>query len=85
MREPCICGDTHCSTCGPLQGNFRCEICDRWTEDGGCENPSVCNAKREHNNKIQDALDNHISQFDYGPGNCGDHDCPKCLKTVGAD
>jgi len=32
----CMCGDTHCSSCGPAQGNSRCPICRAWT-DGGCE------------------------------------------------
>lgn len=32
----CMCGDTHCSSCGPAQGNHRCPICRAWADDG-CE------------------------------------------------
>lgn len=32
----CMCGDTHCFSCGPAQGNFRCPICGTWLDDG-CE------------------------------------------------
>ncbi len=33
---PCMCGDTHCPSCGPAQGNSRCPICRAWLDDG-CE------------------------------------------------
>ena len=33
---PCLCGDTHCPSCGPAQGNWRCPICRAWADDG-CE------------------------------------------------
>src|SRR6266850_5193183 len=29
----CMCGDTHCSSCGPAQGNWRCVICRAWADD----------------------------------------------------
>ncbi len=29
----CMCGDTHCSSCGPAQGNSRCPICRSWMDD----------------------------------------------------
>lgn len=32
----CMCGDTHCSSCGPAQGNTRCVVCKAWRDDG-CE------------------------------------------------
>ncbi len=32
----CMCGDTHCPSCGPAQGNFRCPVCRAWADDG-CE------------------------------------------------
>ena len=32
----CMCGDTHCHSCGPAQGNFQCPICRNWADDG-CE------------------------------------------------
>jgi hypothetical protein len=31
-----MCGDTHCPSCGPAQGNGRCPICRAWADDG-CE------------------------------------------------
>jgi len=34
MKGPCLCGDTHCPSCGPLQGNYRCAICRAWADDG---------------------------------------------------
>lgn len=33
---PCLCGDTHCSSCGPAQGNWKCPLCSAWADDG-CE------------------------------------------------
>lgn len=32
----CLCGDTHCHSCGPAQGNWKCPICRCWADDG-CE------------------------------------------------
>ena len=29
----CMCGDTHCSSCGPAQGNWKCPICQSWADD----------------------------------------------------
>ena len=28
-----MCGDTHCCSCGPAQGNGRCETCGAWADD----------------------------------------------------
>lgn len=39
---PCMCGDTHCRSCGPAQGNNRCEACGAWDDDGGCQDPEAC-------------------------------------------
>jgi len=39
---PCMCGDTHCRSCGPAQGNNRCEACGAWDDDGGCKDPEAC-------------------------------------------
>lgn len=33
---PCMCGDTHCPSCGPAQWNTRCPLCRAWADDG-CE------------------------------------------------
>jgi hypothetical protein len=41
---PCYCGDLRCFSCGPAQGNNRCEICGKWDDDGGCDNPQACEA-----------------------------------------
>lgn len=30
---PCLCGDTCCPSCGPAQGNWRCELCGEWASD----------------------------------------------------
>jgi len=37
-----MCGDYYCRSCGPAQGNHRCEICGKWTADGGCDDPQEC-------------------------------------------
>ena len=29
----CMCGDTYCPSCGPAQGNYRCDRCGRWASD----------------------------------------------------
>lgn len=36
MKGPCMCGDTHCPSCGPLLGNWKCPLCHCWSDDG-CE------------------------------------------------
>lgn len=38
----CMCGDTCCRSCGPAQGNNRCEACGAWEADGGCADPQAC-------------------------------------------
>ena len=38
----CMCGDTHCPSCGPAQGNARCYVCGAWGADGGCADPPAC-------------------------------------------
>ena len=30
---PCMCGDTHCWSCGPAQGNSKCWYCGAWADD----------------------------------------------------
>jgi hypothetical protein len=37
-----MCGDTHCWSCGPAQGNSKCSVCGKWADDGGCDNPAEC-------------------------------------------
>lgn len=38
----CMCGDTYCWSCGPAQGNWHCDSCGAWAEEGGCEDPIWC-------------------------------------------
>jgi hypothetical protein len=33
---PCMCGDICCPSCGPAQGNHKCEKCGAWASEG-CE------------------------------------------------
>jgi len=40
----CMCGDLYCLSCGPAQGNYRCPQCGKWSGEGGCDQPEVCNA-----------------------------------------
>jgi hypothetical protein len=40
---PCMCGDLRCMFCGPAKGNNHCEICGKWDDEGGCDNPAACN------------------------------------------
>lgn len=49
---PCMCGDTYCRSCGPAQGNSHCEVCGKWTEDGGCVNPAECEAKGKEMDRL---------------------------------
>jgi hypothetical protein len=37
-----MCGDLRCRSCGPARGNFRCDACGRWADEGGCKNPERC-------------------------------------------
>jgi len=30
---PCMCGDICCWSCGPAQGNWRCDICREWASE----------------------------------------------------
>lgn len=41
---PCMCGDIYCFSCGPAQGNYKCEVCGRWSDEG-CEKPEECAKK----------------------------------------
>jgi hypothetical protein len=41
----CMCGDLYCRSCGPAQGNSFCQNCGRWTDEGGCFEPEVCDAE----------------------------------------
>lgn len=43
----CMCGDIHCPSCGPAQGNNRCSACGNWADDGGCDDPVACAEKNK--------------------------------------
>lgn len=61
---PCMCGDNRCWSCGPAQGNYKCQICGVWTDEGGCSNPSKCEAeaKKQDNDSYIDYLVDSIYQ-----------------------
>ena len=74
----CMCGDTHCRSCGPAQGNNRCSVCGNCDDDGGCSNPVICAAKEVEQQKMEDAIaqsivdeqdeaDRLISELPYTP------------------
>lgn len=54
----CMCGDTHCPSCGPAQGNTRCVICRAWHDDG-CEHVDEDSGllKREFEQVAKDITD----------------------------
>ena len=45
MREPCMCGDPYCPSCGAAMGNIKCPHCGKWSADGGCDDPEACRVK----------------------------------------
>ena len=53
----CMCGDTHCSSCGPAQGNWRCALCGSWADDC-CEHidEETGQYKPEFLQQVQEAL-----------------------------
>ena len=66
----CMCGDTHCRSCGPAQGNDYCSVCKRWADDGGCENPEECNhiAREQDEAEAKAYADGEaiLKQYDLG-------------------
>ena len=48
----CMCGDTYCWSCGPAQGNAKCSVCGKWEADGGCDNPTECEAKGKEEDRL---------------------------------
>lgn len=68
---PCMCGDTHCSSCGPAQGNWQCPICRVWADDG-CEHFNEDGTpKEEFKVQFEEAArceaDNEPTPEDYEP------------------
>lgn len=37
-----VCGDIYCPSCGPAQGNSKCQVCGKWESDGGCDDVEHC-------------------------------------------
>lgn len=61
----CMCGDTHCGSCGPAQGNTKCSSCGEW-EDDHAEHES--DMVFEHYDKVMTfikSLASGITPFDY--------------------
>lgn len=48
----CMCGDLYCWSCGPAQGNSKCEVCGKWAMDGGCDEPEKCLAIAQENDRL---------------------------------
>lgn len=51
---PCLCGDTRCGSCGPAQGNNRCEICGKWDDEDGCIDAKACEDAADEMNRLLD-------------------------------
>lgn len=49
---PCMCGYLYCFSCGPAQGNFQCEVCGKWSYDGGCDDEQKCIAETRRRNDM---------------------------------
>lgn len=58
----CMCGDTHCRSCGPAQGNNKCYACGIWDDDGGCQTPVECAEKLAKFDKEQAELDQRATE-----------------------
>lgn len=59
----CMCGDTHCGSCGPAQGNWRCDLCGAWADDG-CEHfdAETGEVKPEFAAAMCDAIDRQTAE-----------------------
>lgn len=53
----CMCGDLYCRSCGPAQGNHRCDACGRWNLDGGCADPAKCGAELKQFAEAEERMD----------------------------
>ena len=73
---PCLCGDTHCAHCGPLQGNYRCPYCKHWTDEGGCPDPAACDAAEEA--EILTLNAQQLEELEHGPEPDVNEPCPTC-------
>lgn len=61
---PCMCGDLMCRSCGPAQGNYRCEVCGKWSSDGGCDDLAACQEQMLNQEKEERAF--MASQYPNG-------------------
>lgn len=76
---PCMCGDTHCRSCGPAQGNNRCEVCGAWDDDGGCSDPEACKKRIkeiQESERISAARECSCVHDEQGGRLHTDEDCP---------
>ena len=76
---PCLCGDICCPSCGPAQGNTRCELCRVWATDG-CEHVSrrtgqykkqyrkQIEALHQYENDLEDQWSREIREIDQEGG-----------------
>lgn len=53
MTGPCMCGDIQCPSCGPAQGNSRCEECGAWGDEGCQHNPLTEDEDEENLRNIE--------------------------------
>ena len=65
MNGPCLCGDLRCPSCGPAQGNSKCQACGRWADDGPCEDPEACGSLSQ---QIDEAVAQEYAEFDSADG-----------------
>ena len=63
---PCMCGDLHCPSCGPAQGNSQCPWCGAWESDGGCQRPDFCADCEEQDQARQEREATDIDFFPCG-------------------
>jgi hypothetical protein len=64
----CLCGDLYCWSCGPAQGNHRCEACGEWTldheEPGSTHEARRCTAEVERMAREEAALEAAMEEDD---------------------
>jgi len=58
-----MCGDLYCGSCGPAQGNGRCQQCGAWALDGGCADPVACERANAEQAAQEDANEAAIADM----------------------
>lgn len=52
----CMCGDYCCPSCGPAQGNSKCELCGQWASEGCIHiNSRTGNYKKKYLKAVEEA------------------------------